>query len=367
MPLLTLMIPIAIVTVLVVIVLAIIATFHKEGERRFSGGGVVLAGAHFLALMAVTLSVIQIGFAGIAHWIPDALTDSTWRSREMVEMARFALAALLITTPLYILMVWKGGKMAVQNVSWSKRFMASTVLLVAALVVVGTLVTLVYNFLSGELGLRLLTEILFLLVVSGGVGAYYQVFIRKDIGNTMLATKVFLAAAVLVIVAMVVWGFMVTGGPAGARAERFDDKRLSDLATIQWQVDSYFQEYGSLPDELVDLHDASRGYALPADPRTGEPYEYRPGEETTEVLENGDTRDIATFMLCATFETERELEDNSGIYQERDIAISSEASFLPGYYDGDDSPFWNHPAGEHCFERVVKDNNFDQPIKEISQ
>lgn len=360
MPLFALMFPVTIVTVLVVIVLAVIATFQKESDRKFTGVGIVLAGTHFLALMAVTLSVVQIGFAGITQLIPDTLVDSGWQLREAVDSARVALAALLITTPIYLVMVWKGGQAAAKGTTWSKRFLSATVLLVAALVVVGTLVTLVYNFLSGELGLRLFAQISFLLFVAGGVGAYYQIFVREKAKNAMMATKSFTVIAFLMIVMMIVWGFVVTGGPAGARAERFDDKRLSDLSSIQSQVNSYFQEYGELPDNLTELHDASRNYALPVDPRTEEPYGYDAGQITTETLEDGMTRKVATFSICANFETERDREDNKGVYQDRD-SISMESGFLPGYYVGDDSPFWNHPEGEHCFERTIKENNFDNP------
>lgn len=351
MPLLILMIPITIATVLVVIILAIIATFHKDSEKKFTSSQIILAGLHFLALMAVALSVVELGFAGIEKFIPDPLTDNSWRVREASDTARFALAMLIIATPIYGVLMYKGAGFARTAVSWSKRFMATSILLIVGLVTLGSLVTLVYELLSGELSLRVSAEVAYLLVVATGIGAYYQVFVRGSGKKIMLATKIFGVLALVVILDAVLAGFLVTGGPVGARAERFDELRLSDLSTMQWQIDNYFQESGRLPETLLTLHDANRAYALPTDPQTGEPYSYRQVEIKNERLEDGTELQTASFELCASFETELNNEDNSGAY----IGVDKQTT-LPSYYEGDDSPFWNHPVGVHCFLRTIKKN-----------
>lgn len=354
MPLLILMFPAAFVTALVVIVLAVIATFHKDGEQKFTAGSVVMVGVHFLALLAVSLSVLQIAFAGVEKWIPDLLTDSPWRLREAIEMSRYALAVLFIVSPIYLLMLWKEAKQSVTKVSWSNRFMSVTILLVAGLVAVTTLITLVYNFLSGELGVRMLVKILMLLIVSGGVAAYYQLFVRDITKNIKFITKLVVTTWTLVLLVAITLGFIITGGPTGARAERFDERRLSDLSDLQWQVQSYWQENKRMPDSLVDLHDPIRGYAIPTDPKTKEPYGYRIIETSEEELKDGIVRGVAVFELCAEFETEWRVEDGSVVYNDK-ISQEMSGSFLPSYYAGDDSPHWNHPVGKHCFERTIKE------------
>lgn len=346
------MIPAAIVTVLVVIVLAVIAALHKDS--KFTGVEAVVAGIHFLALLSVTLSIVQIGFIGIEKLIPDLLTDSSWRVDSNQDTARYALAVLIIAAPLFLVILKFGKKQAVKTVSWIKRFMAVTVLLVAGLVVVGTLVTLIYSFLSGELGMRMLTKAVLLLVVSGGVSSYYQLFVRqgKEVG-LMTATSIFGWLTAAVILVTLVGGFMVTGGPAAARAERFDDERLSDLASLQWQINSYWLEENKLPEDLSVLNDALRGYSVPADPRTKEAYGYRALGEVKRVDTDGAEVKTAKFEICATFETERSVDDESTVYGTKPVMSSDVA--LPDYYSGSDSPYWNHPIGYHCFEREMKD------------
>ncbi len=365
MPLLVLLIPATIVTVLVVVVLAIISTFQAEKEKKFNGLDAVLAGIHFLALLAVTLAVVQLGFVWIEKLIPDLLTDTAWRANDNKEYARVALAVLFVATPLFLVVLYKGAQAAKSVVSWTKRFLSVTVLLVAGLVLVGTLVTLIYGFLSGELGIRMLTKAGLLILVAGGVASYYQLFVRSgNKGVGMPSAHIFAVISLVAIVLALVGGFMVTGGPAAARAERFDDERLSDLSSMQWQINSYWIGEGSLPDDLSDLNDSLRGYSLPADPKTKEAYGYRALSEYSETNDDGIEVDVAVFELCATFETERDVADEGSVYEDQKIrAISAESSFLPDYYSRSDSPYWNHPVGNHCFEREMRYRKDDVMIE----
>jgi hypothetical protein len=351
------MVPVSVITMIAVIVLAVIAAFQKEGMQRFTAGDAVLAGVHFLALMGVIFAVTTIGFIGIERLIPDLLTDNqSWKVFSHMEEVRYALAILIILSPVYLGILWKSAQTAAQGISWMRRSMAGAILIIAGSVGVGTLITLVYGLLSGNLGLRMITEIAFLLVVTAGVAAYYQIFIRTTPPSIPLATKMFGVGVALVSLGIIIWGFVITGGPSQARAARFDDRRLSDLSNMQWEIQSYWQENGALPKDLGILHDAVRGYSLPADPATKEAYGYRVVSEGKETLATGEERSIGVFELCATFETERTIEDLSGGYTYPRDVLLLESSFVPSYYPGDTSPHWNHGVGEQCFERTLKES-----------
>lgn len=351
------LVPAAIVTIIVVVVFVVIGVFQKGDDNKFSTGSVIVSGIHFLALFAVALSILQLYFVGIEKWIPDLLTDDSWRMSQNADLARYAIATLVVAAPLYLVFLWKGAQAAVSKVSWIKKFMSTTVLFVAVSVAIGSVVAFVYNFLSGELGLRMFAEIVALLVVSGGVVAYYQLYIRDKTKHIVRSTKIFAVIVALVALDSMAVGFMVTGGPAGARAERFDDRRLSDLSGMQWQIQNHLQEKGAMPAALLDLHDAMNGYALPTDPKTKAPYEYRMVSTKTEVLPTGEKNTVGVFELCATFESERNEEDGSKGYDtpilKNQLAIDS---FMPNYYNGDTSPHWNHGVGRHCFERTANVN-----------
>lgn len=364
MSLLFFMIPVSIVTVLVVLVMVVIGAFQKDNDTKFAPGQTILAGIHFIALLTVVLSILQISFVGIEKWIPDLLTDDAWRMQSNTETARYALSILIVTTPLYLITMWKGAQAAKVKVSWIKKFMATAILLISGAVVIGTLITFVYNFLSGELGLQTFVKILSLTIIAGGVAAYYQIFVRGNGKKILKFTKIFGTLVIFAMTASVVIGFVVTGGPTHARAERFDDERLSDLSSLQSQIQGYFQQNGTLPASLTVLHDATTGFALPADPRTKGAYEYRVISTNTETAVDNIERTVATFELCATFETERNEEDDSTQYNDTYAItpVSMDGGFLPGYYRGDTSPHWNHPPQKHCFERTIKRDSAQAPL-----
>jgi hypothetical protein len=133
-----------------------------------------------------------------------------------------------------------------------------------------------------------------------------------------IATVVFLVA--------VIWGFAIVGSPAAQRDRRFDEQRISDLSDIHEAILRHVREVG--PARGADAAGAERRLKRPlpeslemvvevaidlrpntTDPETGRPYEYTVTGEST-------------YELCAEFVTER---------------------------DRRDRPFWNHPAGRHCF------------------
>jgi hypothetical protein len=122
-------------------------------------------------------------------------------------------------------------------------------------------------------------------------------------------------AAVVVVLAALVAGLFVIGGPGEARLERLDTERTEDLRRIEQAVDEVWRHADTLPPSLDSLRAANR--LAPddlTDPTTGEPYDYR-------VLSD------STYELCATFD--RASDDTPTTYSWTDIG--------------------NHGAGRHCF------------------
>ncbi|OGG60034.1 hypothetical protein A3C89_03980 [Candidatus Kaiserbacteria bacterium RIFCSPHIGHO2_02_FULL_50_50] len=358
MSLLVFMFPTLFVAIFVGVVLVIAGAVSEKMGKKFTATEAVVAVIHFLSLAAVALSLTQIGFTAAEKWIPDLLVDNAWRKQSMIESTRYALSVLIVTAPLYVIILRKSQK---TMDAWIQKFMAGAVLLTSGIVALSTLAVLVYNFISGEIGLRFGIQLAVVLLVSGGIAAYYQLHFREKVGKLALLKKFYLLKVVALVIIAVIVGFMVTGGPAGARAERFDDRRLSDLSSMQWQIQSYYEQNKIMPKRLLDLHDAVSGYALPADPRTKAAYEYRVIKEGAEIV-NGTERAVAEFELCATFETERTIDSGADAYQkDSTAAYLGGESFLPSYYQGDMSSHWNHGEGKECFTRILKRYEQDVP------
>lgn len=107
----------------------------------------------------------------------------------------------------------------------------------------------------------------------------------------MSAERLLAIAASVVIVAAVIAGIVLTEGPGTARAERFDQERISDLGFITNRIDEYYRINHVVPEALSHFQYEIEFEDRYSDPRTSEPYVY-------ELLSS------SRYRLCATFETE---------------------------------------------------------------
>ena len=65
-----------------------------------------------------------------------------------------------------------------------------------------------------------------------------------------MGLKIFVSVVVLVVLAAVVYGFILVGSPASQRVLRFDERRVSDLQSISFALDSYWLRNEQLPEYL---------------------------------------------------------------------------------------------------------------------
>jgi hypothetical protein len=65
----------------------------------------------------------------------------------------------------------------------------------------------------------------------------------------------------------------------------------------------------------------------------------------------------AVFELCATFDTVREFDGRGQMiaYDKGGVGVSEALYSVSNYYyEGDQTPFWNHGVGKTCFKRVME-------------
>lgn len=270
------------------------------------------------ALLALLFSIINIA-------LPDPLNPyyaATWASSGM----RFAISTLLVAFPVYLAISWLirkdiAGNVAKYQLSVRKWFIYFT-LFIAGATVAGDLIALVNTYLNGEISARFIWKMFAVFGVAGVIFAYYFYDIKRAAaGNTKTNTTLIIVAAAGVLAAVIA-GFAVAGSPSEIRALRFDETRVSDLQSIQWQVTDYYQRHKTLPADLAALQDDISGYQAPLDPETKEAYGYSVVREKP-----------LTFELCATFA--RSNTEASAAYTE-----PFGQSFV-------------HDAGEVCFTRTI--------------
>ncbi len=262
---------------------------------------------------------------------PDVAT-STYYFDPYSGTIRFAIASLVVVFPLYVwlmrLLHSDIRKIPEKKELWVRRWLVYLTLFVAGLTIAVDLIAVIYTFLEGDLTTRFLLKALTILVVLGGGFYYYLHELKGTWEKREKESKMIGAVVSLVVLASIVGGFFIIGSPFEERLLKIDERKVSDLQTIQYQMVTYYQQKEVLPTTLQDLADPLSGFIIPMDPETGEAYTY---EATGEH----------SFNLCAMFN-----------------APSRE---LPGVTRPAGDMFnenWKHPAGEACFERTIDPDRY---------
>ncbi len=277
------------------------------------------------ALYAVAVSAISLLFQYVNHFFPEPFG---WRG-QVEQMLRVALSVLVIVTPSYVWAMRFLNKDLLSNPGkyhlGIRRWLVHLTLFASGVTIIIDLVTLVYNFLGGELTARFLLKILAVLIVAAVVFCYYIWDLRRE-AEALPQKMVWLARAVLVVLAgCVIGAFFIMESPKEQRARRLDEQRVTDLWTTQNIVESYWWQNGKLPETLETATDIE---TLPKDPDAGVVYEYQ-------SISKDD------YVLCATFALKGN-DDAVGVIPPKVVGAPPSRDFL------------SHKEGRDCFSRSVK-------------
>lgn len=253
----------------------------------------------------------------------------------------FALSAIIIGFPILVVfskILAKGERTEPAKRELPvRKWLAYLTLFLAGVVVAGDLITLLSTFLRGDdITTAFLLKVLAVFAVAGITFAYYFIDLRYT-GKLPLKALATIKATVFVVLT-IVFGFYVFGSPATQRAMRFDNQRVGDLQTIQYQVLDFWQNKKTVPSSVGDLEDRTRGVIIPRDPRTNLPYEYTKLSATS-------------FKLCASFEREGGKRADS-----RTVPVPLGSSL---------SEYWGHDVGGVCFERTIDPERYTANAKNI--
>ncbi len=283
----------------------------------------------FTSLYATVISMIILAFDYIGRLLPDPALRDAYMYAADYSTIRWSIAVIIIFFPLLLLLSRALHRSYIAHpevlASGVRRWLTYLTLFVTACTITGDLVTLLFYLLNGELTVRFILKDAAILVLCGVPFTYYFNVLRMDhetYERSRLHRLFFYISSAIVLIA-VIYGFVVAGTPVYGRLQKMDEQRLSDLRSIQGEVlnivygsDRYTQPVPIkvLPKPLPSNLDAIVSQATyiklqTNDPSTGLPYVYNPKG--------------TTYELCATFDLSRDLE-----------------------YD----IFWNHPAGEKCFQ-----------------
>ncbi len=303
-----------------------------------------------VSLIVSVVSAISLFFETLKKVMPDVLNANYYYGYNSYsyESMRTMLATLIIAFPLYLILSYFWNKTIKKGIEgWNVtafKWLIYLILFLAIVVFAVDLITLVNNFVSGELTARFAWQVLGTAVIAGLAWGYYFSKLKdfKKEKNKKILCKVFVLSAVLLFAASIFFGFKVMGSPATQRALRLDSRRVSDLQSIQWQVINYYQQKEAMPQKLEDLKDPLSYSSIPVDPEfeKGKVYEYN--------LKEG-----LTFELCADFSAPMP----QGWVEDGGVKVipmfADKMATSIAYPGGMSDDSWDHEAGRTCFERTI--------------
>lgn len=285
-------------------------------------GSLIMLYVAATALLVLLFNVINIIF-------PDALTyySTTEAARGAV---RTAIATVVVFFPAYVILMRSGirAHRGAKQGSYSgiMRWLVYLSLLIAGLILLGDLVTLLRYFLNGEITVRFILKVVTLFLVIGAIFYYYLQDVRGYFTTHTHQVRWYALISVAVVTAAVIVGLLHIETPQQVREARLDDQMVADLQSMQYAVDAFHQQHGTLPATLTELYPNGN---IPQPPVTGTTT-IHPAYEYTAT-------DSTHYQLCATFFT-----DSASLNDPQVRPVS-----LPGGSD------WSHRAGRTCFSRVV--------------
>jgi competence protein ComGC len=281
---------------------------------------------HLLSIITLYISAVSFTvllFTDINLLFPETAHDTL--NLAEINSVRWHIATLLITFPVYIytlIALRKEWQLSPEKSQIKiRKWLFYLTLFLAAVIIMGTLGSLIYYFLGGEITKRFLSKVCIALIVTGFIFFYYLRDLRQKWSSQQL--KILTVIISLIVLIVLSYGFYLIGSPLKARKVNFDQRRMTDLGMIQNNIIQYWIHKNKLPDSLNELTNEITGFKVPNDPESGSTYGYR-------VISK------LSFELCANFD----LPSNQ--------QISGQTNF-------DERSYWNwqHKIGYFCFTRKI--------------
>ncbi len=114
---------------------------------------------------------------------PDA-ADPEFAVRQLGQSMRWSVASVIIAFPVFLFVARHLGKELARNpvkrLSAVRRWLTYLTLFLAAAVLIGDMITLVFNLLGGEVTVRFVLKVLVAAVIAGTIFVYYLLDLRRE-------------------------------------------------------------------------------------------------------------------------------------------------------------------------------------------
>jgi membrane protein YqaA with SNARE-associated domain len=161
-------------------------SFAIPVPRPASTGSMRDAFAHALMFCTLLVSCWNFGslvFEFIDRGFPDPATTRAYYGNTL-QAVRWDLSSLMVAFPVFLVVSWRVSRAIhldpTKRAARARRLIIYVTLFIGSMTLIGDVITLIYNFLGGELSARFVLKILTVAVIAGGVVAYYLADIRGE-------------------------------------------------------------------------------------------------------------------------------------------------------------------------------------------
>lgn len=282
-----------------------------------------------LIALYVSISALVVLIFGIINiQFPDEAA-TYWSDESAREGIRTTIAMLIVFFPTYIVLTRISNQIRRREelglYTGLAKWLIYLSLLVGGGVILGDLVTILVYLLDGEITTRFALKAFALLFVVSVTFGYYLLDVRGYFRDKERESLMYGGAISVLVVIAVLFGFMNIETPAEVREMRLDAQQITDLQSMQWKVEEYYQVNAVLPTSIDQLY---KGFTIPEAPTGRDAYRYN-------------ITDDISYELCATF-----MYDSESTTEIRPVI-----DVYPKVYYS-----WDHKTGEMCFQRVIAQN-----------
>lgn len=270
-----------------------------------------------VTLFIMSLSLGNILFEVINKFFPDITRTIYYYNNSGLKGS---ISGILISTPIfYFIMskIYKSLKIGeLKKDSEVRRWLTYFILFISSVVVIGSLIQILNNFLDGAFTMNFILKTLTVLSIASLIFGFYFNDIKREDFKSDKVNKIFFFVSLIIMTSAFIASFFLIESPTEARNRKLDEKIIQDFDAMRYAIDSYYSKNKTLPQNLEDIKiETINSRDLNFD--NSKEYDYKiTGEET--------------YELCANF-------------------LSSNLEKTMSYSD----TIWKHDKGYQCIKKEV--------------
>jgi heme/copper-type cytochrome/quinol oxidase subunit 4 len=237
------------------------------------------------------------------------------------------ISGMIVSFPIFYFIVsriYKGMQLKEFDIdSGARKWLTYLIIFISSVVMIGSLIGLLNNFLDGEATLNFILKALTVLGISSIVFSFYFNDIKKKEVDTNM-NRIYFFSTLIIAIIVFVSSFFIVESPVEARNRKIDEKIVSNLQSVTSAVNQYYSENKRLPQDFNEIKTQEYSFVDSnsfIEESTGKYYEYK-------------IVDDKKYEICATFSS------------------SNLDNGQKDYY----SMYWKHDKGYQCLTRRVDDN-----------